>query len=62
VWRNREMTPSVRGIAVAAAASIPTIVVHSLFSNSLMHPFLMETLWVLWALPFVALQTMKTGQ
>jgi hypothetical protein len=56
VWRDREMSPAMRGLAVAAAASIPTIVVHSLFTNSLMQPFLMEALWVMWALPFVALK------
>jgi O-antigen ligase len=54
VWRDASLPPEVRGLAIGAAAMIPTICVHSLFTNSLLEPFLMETLWVLWALPFVA--------
>jgi len=53
VWRDRRFEAGARGIAIGAAAMIPTIVVHSLFTNSLLHPFLMETLWILWALPFL---------
>src|SRR5207247_1923838 len=41
-----------RGVAIGAAAMIPAILVHSLFSNSLFLPYLMEPLWVLWALVF----------
>lgn len=53
VWRDQSVAPEHRGLAIAAAASIPTILVHSLFVNSLLLPFLMEPLWILWALPFV---------
>jgi hypothetical protein len=53
VWRDPRMSPGHRGLAIAAAASIPMIVVHSLFTNSLLLPFLMEPLWLLWAIPFV---------
>jgi hypothetical protein len=53
VWRNPGASPRQRGLAIGAAASIPTIVVHSLFTNSLFQPFLMEALWLLWALPYV---------
>lgn len=42
-----------RGIAVALPAITVAMIFHSLFSNSLLHPFLMEPLWVLWALGFV---------
>jgi O-antigen ligase len=53
VWRDPAMSPDARGLAIGAAASIPMIVVHSLFTNSLLLPFLMEALWILWAMPFV---------
>lgn len=53
VWRDRQRPASARGLALGAAVSIPFIVVHSLFSNSLLLPFLMEPLWILWALPSV---------
>ncbi|MDB4877436.1 MAG: hypothetical protein JWM41_3882 [Gemmatimonadetes bacterium] len=53
VWRNPAMGPNERGLAIGAAVSVPMIVVHSLFTNSLLLPFLMEPLWILWALPFV---------
>jgi O-antigen ligase len=53
VWRDRRYSAGSRGIAIAAAASIPMIVVDSLFANSLLHPFLMEILWMLWAFAFL---------
>jgi hypothetical protein len=53
IWTNPAMSRDSRGLAIGAAASIPMIVVHSLFTNSLLLPFLMEPLWLLWALPFV---------
>ena len=42
-----------RGLAIGIAAASVALVVHSLFTNSLLLPFLMEPLWVLWALGFV---------
>jgi O-antigen ligase len=57
VWRDRRRAPEHQMIAVGAAASIVAIVVHSLFSNSLLHPFLMEPLWVLWGLTCVIART-----
>jgi hypothetical protein len=53
VWRNPVMSAEARGLAIGAAVSIPMIVVQSLFTNSLLLPFLMEPLWVLWALPYI---------
>ena len=53
VWRDSRMSAEHRGLALGAAVSLPLIVVHSLFSNSLLLPFLMEPLWILWALPSV---------
>jgi O-antigen ligase len=53
VWRATWATPEERAVAVAAVASIPAVVVHSLFVNSLLQPFILEALWILWALPAV---------
>jgi len=53
VWRNPAQTAEHRGLAVGLAAVTVALVVHSLFTNSLLLPFVMEPLWVLWALGFV---------
>lgn len=53
VWGDRARPAEHRMLAVGAVASIVAIVVHSLFSNSIMLPFLMEPLWVLWGLAVV---------
>ncbi|MFL5578745.1 MAG: O-antigen ligase family protein, partial [Gemmatimonadaceae bacterium] len=57
VWRERSRPPEPRMLAVGAVASIVAIVVHSCFSNSIMLPFLVEPLWVLWALVAVIART-----
>jgi O-antigen ligase len=54
VWRSAEATSVERAAAIAAAAALVAIVVHSLFVNSLLHPFVMEPLWLLAALPAAA--------
>lgn len=56
VWRDRSVSPEHRGIALGGAALVPMIVVHSLFTNSIFYPFLMEALWVVWALTLPMLQ------
>ncbi len=53
VWRAAWATAEERAVAVAAVASMAAVVVHSLFVNSLLHPFILEPLWILWALPAV---------
>jgi O-antigen ligase len=53
VWVDATMTSSERGTAVGIAAATVAMVVHSLFVNSLLLPFLMEPLWILWAVPFI---------
>jgi hypothetical protein len=53
VYRQVERTPDERGLALGVAAVTVAIVVHSTFLNSLLYPFLMEVLWVLWALVFL---------
>ena len=53
VWRSPQATAEERGLCVGAAAATVAIVVHSMFVNSLLTPFVMEPLWVLWALGFL---------
>lgn len=53
VWRDASAPPFERGLAIGIAAATVALVVHSLFGNSLFLPFLMETMWLLWALGFV---------
>jgi O-antigen ligase len=53
VWRDTSASAQERGVAVGVAAITVAMVVHSLFVNSLLLPFLMEPLWLLWAVPFV---------
>jgi O-antigen ligase len=53
VWRDTTASAQERGVAVGVAAMTAAMVVHSLFVNSLLLPFLMEPLWLLWAVPFV---------
>ncbi len=50
VWRDDEESSGHRGLAIGAAATIPVIVTHSLFANSLFFPYLMEALWLAWGL------------
>jgi O-antigen ligase len=56
IWRDVEASSAHRGLAIGAAATIPVIVVHSLFANSMFFPFLMEPLWVVWALVYAMIQ------
>jgi hypothetical protein len=53
VWRDERASASHRGLALGIAAGTVALVIDSLFGNSLFLPFLMETMWVLWALVFV---------
>lgn len=53
VWRNLARAPEERGLSMALPAITLAMVVHSLFSNSLLHPLLMEPFWILCALGFV---------
>ena len=52
-WRNLAALPTERGILVGTAAATIAIVVHSLFVNSLLTPWVFEPLVVLWGLSFV---------
>ena len=53
---RRDRLIHVLAIAVAAVSCTAALLVHSLFVNSLLLPFLMEPLWILWALPAAALR------
>jgi O-antigen ligase len=49
IWRSPSIAAEYRALAVGSAAFTAALVVHSLFANSLFLPYLMEPLYVLWA-------------
>jgi putative inorganic carbon (hco3(-)) transporter len=53
IWRDQAISPETRGLAIGVAAGIAAICVESLFANSIFTTFVMEILWVTWALTFV---------
>ena len=53
IRRSEEASVEERGFAIGVAAATVAILVHSVFVNSLLTPFVMEPLWVLWGLSFV---------
>jgi hypothetical protein len=53
VYLEKERTAEERGLALGTAAVTVALVVHSLFLNSLLYPFLTQVLWVLWGLVFL---------
>ncbi|MEP6762760.1 MAG: O-antigen ligase family protein [Gemmatimonadaceae bacterium] len=48
VWRNAQAPAQDRAFATGAAAVTVAVVVHSFFVNSLLLPFVMQLLWILW--------------
>jgi O-antigen ligase len=50
-FRDASLDAESRGVGIAAAASVPALLVHSLFVNSLLLPYVMLPCWLLWALP-----------
>ena len=52
-WRLPAATPAERGLLLGTAATTVAILVHSMFVNSLLTPWVMEPLWVLWGISFV---------
>jgi O-antigen ligase len=52
-WRSAHATPSERGIVVGTAVATVAILVHTMFVNSLLTPWVMEPLWVLWGISFL---------
>ena len=53
LWRDGTADPAARGIALGVGAATVALVVHSLFVNSLLLPFVMEPLWVMWGVVFL---------
>lgn len=53
-WRGAGSGSFERGLGVGAAAATVAFLVHSVFLSNLLYPFLLEVLWVLWAMVFVA--------
>ncbi|MEO7083897.1 MAG: O-antigen ligase family protein, partial [Gemmatimonadaceae bacterium] len=47
-WRDSDVPAEDRAHATATAAATIAVVVHSLFVNSLLLPFVMQVLWVMW--------------
>ena len=52
-WTDARSTPDERGLLIGTAAATVAILVHSLFANSLLLPFVLELIWVLWGLAFL---------
>jgi hypothetical protein len=53
IWRSDGQPPEHRALAVGTVAATVALIVHSVFVNSLLLPFLMEPLWILWGLVYV---------
>jgi O-antigen ligase len=53
IRRDAMVTAGEQGIAIGTAASILAVVTASAFVNAILTTFVMEILWVLWALTFV---------
>ena len=49
VWKDSTVDPISRAHATATVAATAAVVVHSFFVNSLLLPFVMQILWVMWA-------------
>jgi hypothetical protein len=58
-WRDSRATPAERGLCIGAAAATVAVCVHSVFVNSLLVPFVMQPLWILWGLVYVARTRMR---
>lgn len=53
LWRDGDADPVARGTALGAAAGVPALCAHSLFTNSLLLPWVVEITAVLWAIVFL---------
>ena len=59
VWRDAGMRPEFRALATGIGAATVAVCVHSVFVNSLLTPFVMEPLWILWALASILAWTIE---
>lgn len=53
IWRAATSPVEHKGLAIGVTAGTIALVVDGLFGNSMFLPFLMEIMWLLWALVFV---------
>lgn len=53
-WRNKQATAHERGLFLGVGAATLAVLVDTLFVNTLLVPFMMELLWIIWGLTFVA--------
>jgi O-antigen ligase len=58
-WKNPSATPGERGLLIGTYAATLAILVHSIFVNSLLTPWVMEPLLVLWGLAFVTASELR---
>lgn len=58
VSRRGDLDPATRGIALGTAALTAAMIVHSLFTNSLLLPLLMEPMFLCWAMVAVLARTL----
>lgn len=58
-WAHPDATPSERALFLGVAAATVATLVQTIFVNTLLVPFTMELLWVLWGLTFVALVAIR---
>jgi O-antigen ligase len=59
VWRDRAANAEERGLCVGAAAVTIAICVHSIFVNTLIVPFVVESLWLLWGFAFLIASALR---
>lgn len=59
-WRNPAATPEERGLLVGTAIATIAILIHTVFVNLLLTPWVLEPLWILWGLSFVVAASLRT--
>jgi O-antigen ligase len=60
-WRAPNATAQERGLCIGAVAATVAVCVHSMFVNSIMVPFVMQPLFVVWGLVYVARTRMRAA-
>jgi putative inorganic carbon (hco3(-)) transporter len=59
LWRDATANAEHRGFAIGTASATIAVLANAFFSNTLFYPFLMEVLWLIWALVFLASRAQK---
>ena len=60
-WLDRRCTREERGLCLGGGAATVAVLVDTMFVNTLLAPFMMELLWVLWGLTFVVAGAVRPG-